>query len=430
LPELTPIDLPTALAAAQGQSPRIALAQRRYAEAYARLQQARILILPSIQAGGSYHRHDGAIQEVAGAIIDPSRWSQNAGLGTGAVGAGSPAMPGVYARFHVADAVFQPKIANRVAAARGAASDAVANDLLLDTALAYLELLQAAQQRAIAADTLAHAEELARLTGEYARVGQGLDADADRASVERALRANELTRAVEAQRVASARLVELLSFDPLVRLAPNEPVAAPIDLIAPGERLAGELVAEALANRPELAESRHLVGEAVHRYRREKYAPLLPSVLMGVSYGEFGGGIGSTTDDTRDRFDFDAAVWWEMRNLGLGEKTARDAARAAYDQSRYRVVQVMDRVARETIEAHSQVEMRREMLAVSEGAVRAAQSSFSANFERIHQGLGLPIEVLQSIQALDAARREYLRSTIDYNAAQFRLQRALGWPVG
>jgi outer membrane protein TolC len=42
----------------------------------------------------------------------------------------------------------------------------------------------------------------------------------------------------------------------------------------------------------------------------------------------------------------------------------------------------------------------------------------------------LPIEALQSAQALLQARREYLRSVTDYNAAQFTLQRALGWPVG
>ena len=30
---------------------------------------------------------------------------------------------------------------------------------------------------------------------------------------------------------------------------------------------------------------------------------------------------------------------------------------------------------------------------------------------------------------LDEARREYLRTVLDHNEAQFRLQRALGWPV-
>jgi hypothetical protein len=48
---------------------------------------------------------------------------------------------------------------------------------------------------------------------------------------------------------------------------------------------------------------------------------------------------------------------------------------------------------------------------------------------RIRAGEGLPIEVLQSIHALDQARREYLRAVVDHNEAQFRLHRALGWPV-
>ncbi|HWA97957.1 MAG TPA: hypothetical protein VG713_05670, partial [Pirellulales bacterium] len=62
-------------------------------------------------------------------------------------------------------------------------------------------------------------------------------------------------------------------------------------------------------------------------------------------------------------------------------------------------------------------------------AVERATSSFDRNLQRVRQLKGLPIETLQSIQALDQARREYLRSLVDYNTAQFRLQRALGWPI-
>jgi hypothetical protein len=51
------------------------------------------------------------------------------------------------------------------------------------------------------------------------------------------------------------------------------------------------------------------------------------------------------------------------------------------------------------------------------------------NLDRIEQAKGLPIEALQSVQALALARREYLRTIIDYNNAQFALYRALGWPM-
>jgi outer membrane protein TolC len=36
---------------------------------------------------------------------------------------------------------------------------------------------------------------------------------------------------------------------------------------------------------------------------------------------------------------------------------------------------------------------------------------------------------MQAVQALAIARREYLRTLIDYNSAQFNLYRALGWPT-
>jgi outer membrane protein TolC len=59
----------------------------------------------------------------------------------------------------------------------------------------------------------------------------------------------------------------------------------------------------------------------------------------------------------------------------------------------------------------------------------AAEASYRRNHERIRNGQGLPIETLQSIQALDQARRQYIRAVADFNRSQFRLQRALGWPV-
>ena len=88
----------------------------------------------------------------------------------------------------------------------------------------------------------------------------------------------------------------------------------------------------ALAGRPELRESRDLVAAACERLRREKYAPLVPSVLLGASYGGFGGGMGDTVADFNDRTDFDAVAIWQIRNLGFGEQAARDAAGDAFSR--------------------------------------------------------------------------------------------------
>src|SRR5262249_1805624 len=146
----------------------------------------------------------------------------------------------------------------------------------------------------------------------------------------------------------------------------------------------------------------------------------------GVSQGTYGGGPGSTLTDFDGRFDLDATAYWELRNFGFGESAARDGARSRIEQARILQVQAMDQVAREIVEAHAQTESLRSQIAVAESAISVADDSYHRNVERIRGGQGLPLEALQSIQALDLSRREYLRAVSDYDEWQFRLYRALG----
>jgi len=92
-------------------------------------------------------------------------------------------------------------------------------------------------------------------------------------------------------------------------------------------------------------------------------------------------------------------------------------------------IALMDQIAREIVESHAQVISRAGQIETAEEAASAAQDSFKRNLERIQNGQGLPIEVLQSIQALSTAQREYTRAVAEYNVAQFTLHRSLGWPI-
>jgi outer membrane protein TolC len=425
-----PLDLPMALGLTQGQNPRVAFAQAQIAQSLAAHEAARALWLPSIRTGMNYNKHEGKIQQVEGPNITASRGAAFGGLGAYAVGAGSPAIPGVYAYFHTADAIFQRRITGAALDAREFQATAVTNDQLLQTALAYLDILEATQRKAITTETLQHGEELVKLTEDFARTGAGNQADADRATAALALLKNEVVRAEEAASVASARLAQQLSSDPSIVIVPQETTIVPIDLVPLDNMVMADLVATGLSNRPELSANRSLVDEAVNRLRREEHAPWLPSVLLGMSYGDFGAGTGGQITNGGPRLDFDGVAWWEVRNLGFGERAARDNARAQIQQARMQEVQTMDLVAREIVEAHAQATARQRQIGVAQQGIVAAQQSYERNMQRIRNAQGLPIEVLQSIQALDAARREYLRAIVDYNTAQFRLHRALGWPVG
>ena len=64
---------------------------------------------------------------------------------------------------------------------------------------------------------------------------------------------------------------------------------------------------------------------------------------------------------------------------------------------------------------------------LAQDGITAAEKSLKLNLERIENAQGLPIEALQAVQALAAARLAYLNAVIDYNIAQFELCRATGW---
>lgn len=420
------LDLGSAMQLAAGQNPNVAFARERINEAYAQHARAEALWLPSIRAGANWNKHEGRIQNVEGDVFSTSRNAGFAGFGANAVGAGSPTVPGIMASFHLADAIHQPNITEHAAASRQYSATVAEQDAMLAAATSYLELLRANQELAIARDIEQHANKLAEVTKAYADIGQGLAADHDRARAELAVRRNDTVRAEEAVQVASARLAQLLHIDPTVELLPIETTVVPMSLQSHSGSIQ-ELVAEGLSHRAEICEQQQLVAEACARLKREQHAPLLPSVLLGVSYGGFGGGLGDNFRRPDQRLDADAIAFWEVRNLGLGEKAARAEATSRVNQARWREIATLDRIAREVVEAHTQVTARQRQISVAEEGIHAAASSFERNSERIRNAQGLPLETLQSLQALAQARREYLRAVNDYNVAQVQLQRAIGW---
>lgn len=422
------LSLGNVLSLAEGQNPNVALARERINEAYARVDRAESLWLPSLRAGLNYNHHEGQIQDVAGNVFSTNRSAFYGGLGANGVGAGSPTVPGLMAQFHLTDAIFQPKIAEHQASARQFGAAAVRNDILRDTAVAYLELIRAEQSLAVALEAVANTEQLANVTHQFATTGQGLQSDDERLQVELALRREQSVMRREALMIASARLAQLLHSDPSILIQSGEPAVVPLDVLEI-QGTAASYVATGLQRRPELAEQKHLVCEAVERLQREKYAPLVPSVLLGVSYGGFGGGLGSSIVNSGDRWDADAVAYWEVRNLGMGEKAARDETASVARQAQHREVAILDRVAREVTEAHTQVVRRQERLELARQSIAAAERSYALNLQRVENAQGLPIEALQSISALASAREAYLNAVIEYNIAQFELCRAIGWFV-
>jgi outer membrane protein TolC len=429
-----PIDLPYALRLVNTSNPTIAIARERVNEAYARLRQAQVLWLPDLWVGGNpdnnvflpmFYHHDGQIQSSSGNVFPVTKNNFAFPFGTSL-------------NFQLGDALFGPRIARNLVEAQAAQSRVVVDNVQLDVALTYLDLLQDYGALAVNAETLRKAERMQNYAVSAERSGLGkTTADAQRAETEVQLRREERFRLLGQAATASARLAQLLLLEPTADLVPTDKAVLPIELV-PGTIAIQELVTTAWMNRPELAESRSFVAAASARWRQARTRPLLPTLSV-IYYGaDFAGGsdiaFGSTgLSHWGGRDDFMAQASWQLKNLGFGDIARSRETRSQYNQAVLHATEVQAQVAAEVTAAAKLVRARREALARAEEAVQHAEEMW-ARLIRAAFGLAGParkydaLEPLIAEQQLHEARMRYLNAVIGYNRDEFRLYWAMGQP--
>src|SRR5262249_34349413 len=141
---------------------------------------------------------------------------------------------------------------------------------------------------------------------------------------------NELEIAREAAAEASSGLARLLRLDQSVHL---ETPSAPMELIVltPVDADVNALIAVALTQRPDLIAQNSAIGAADARVRQEIVRPWLPTLAVGFSGGGFGGGsnqqdlgVSSFFERVGTRTDFDALAFWQVQNLGHGNRSLQE----------------------------------------------------------------------------------------------------------
>lgn len=436
------IDLPSALRLAGMQNPQILIARQRVLEAVAIRQLAAAQLLPSLNSGMDYDNHNGNLQQSSGNILTVNRNSLYVGAGTAVFAAGTINIPGLYYDFNVSEALFGALMARQVVERRQFESRARENETLRDVAMAYNQLLAAEAFRAVRWRILQETAEMYRLTKVFAEKGQGRAADADRAAAAFHLRRADYIRASGRVLVASTRLAFLLSLPPEVELCPMEQAIIPASIV-PDPMPLCELIAIAVMNRPELMANQAGIRQAMLQLHGAKVLPFSPNVIIGLSYGNFGGGsdlvaapLGSSTFGRSEprfgnfgyRSDFDAVAYWTLQNMGVGNKALIRLAQVDLKTADLEMMSMMDRVRDEVASAYARVHARFAAIATAEKAVTAIQQSFKADMEAIRGGLGLPIELLDSLRLLARSREEYLNAIVAYNQAQIEIFVALGNP--
>lgn len=431
-PEFVPIDLPTALRLAGVQNPDVLLARQLVVEAVAQRQLAAAQFLPSLNGGMNYDNHTGVLQQSNGNILSLNRASIYVGAGANAIAAGTIGVPGIVLSGNPADLVYNYLRSRQMVAARDFGNIAVRNQVFLRVTQAYCDLLLAEGMRAVNMQARRNARELARLTANYAKLGQGRPADANRAATELARLEADFQAAEGEIYASSGRLAALLNLDPSTRLHPTDAWIVPQELV-PSPIPLGQLVALGLVQRPELGERRTLIREALLALDQQRLLPFSPTFLLGFSAGGMGGGsnlVSPVFGGFGGRTDLDAMAFWTLKNLGIGNLASINLARADAQARNYEWISVLDQVRAEIAQSYARMHARYAQISTLEYAVRSGIDGFASDLNLAEEGeRGVrPIEVLNSLELLERSQKNYLMAIIDYNRSQFELYVALGQP--
>ena len=427
-----PIDLANALRLGGASNLEVRLARSRVAEAQARYLAAQALWLPSLRFGVGYNKHDGRLQETEGNILEVSRsslfYGGGAGLGNAPLAGGSGGPFRLAVNLSMADAAFEPLVEKQRMCAAGAASEVALNDNLLAIASAYFGLVEAHGQRANQQEALAAADNMVQQVETFEKAGLSSKTEVQRVRAEFASRERLAANADRLVTSASAELARLVRLPPQIMLSPVEDFVLPVSFFDLGLPVEG-LIAEARANRPEIAQARAEYQAACWRSRQETWRPWLPNLQAGASAGSFGGGTGSNYDNDGSRSDVDLLAVWELQNVGVGNVALRREARSQLHQRELELELVRDQIAADVVAAHADVESFAHQLSIAKAAIHSAEESYRLNASRIQEGEGLPIELIQSLGALAQAQQAYTSVVANHNRAQYRLMRAVGQAV-
>jgi outer membrane protein TolC len=429
-----PINLATALRLADARPLVIAAAQASLRVSAAQFEQARVLWLPNVYVGASYYGHVGGGAGNSGELFSNTRENFLAGGGLTAVVA-------------TTDAIFAPLAARQVVRARTYDVQTARNDALESVAVAYFNVQQARGRLSGAEDAVVKSKELVnRVSGLTKDLAAPVEVNRARTQLDDLEQAVATAR--EQWRVASADLTRELRLAPGAVVVPLEMPYLQVTLVSPAE-LVDTLIPIGLTNRPELASQQALVQATLARLRQERLRPLFPSVvLLGDAVpaapggylmgGVFGSDLNGHGNPWTGRFDPSVQVVWELRNLGLGNRALVRERRAETEQANIELFRIQDRVAAEVAQADAQMQSAATRIGRAEAGLKEAQINFAGNFRGISETsrfgdvLTLVIRPQEAVASLDQLARaydNYFLAVNDYNRAQFRLFRAMGYPA-
>ena len=278
---------------------------------------------------------------------------------------------------------------------------------------------------------------IAKLTADYAKTGQGREADANRAATQLARREAYIQAAEGEVLTASANLCRLLNLDPSIRLHPTDAFVVPHPIV-PDPIPVAELIALGLLNRPELGRAASGHPGSPHESGRGENPAVLADDLGRLQRGRLRRRqqprpADLRRDERREPISTPSCTgrsrtWgWQRRPDPPGGCAAQDHRSSSRSKSSIECVPTSPKPMPEP----TPVMLRSALMKTPSDRVTSpimktliGPCLMGATDPRDV----LPIELLNSFDLLANARVEYVDAIVDYNRAQFAMYVALGQP--
>jgi len=407
-----PIDLPTALRLAGAQNLDVKIAQERLREAKANHQSAVAQFFPWVSPGITYRQHDDKIQDVQGNIIDVHKNSYAPGATVGV-------------QLDLGDAMFKELASKQLAKAADHALEAQRQDTVLAAAQGYFELALAQGAVGVAGEAVRISSDYETQLGSAVEAGIAFKGDLLRARVQAERNRLALRQAKEQQRIAAARLAQVLHLDPAVELVPQESELVPLTLIETNTAL-DPLVSQTLASRPELKQSQSLTAAARDAKNGAAYGPLIPSLGAQGFWGGLGGGRDGISDTFGGQQDYLVGASWRIGPGGLFDFGRVRSTEARLKIAELSSAKLWDDITRQVVEAFTRWQSLADQLETGKRALAAAEEGLHLAQQRKEFAVGVVLETIQAEQDLTRARLDYLKAVAEFNKAQYALSKATG----
>lgn len=406
------IDLPTVLRLAGAQNLDIQIAREKLREARGNYESALEQFLPWVSPGITYRHHEGRTQATEGEIVDASKQTYAPG-GTFA------------AQVDIGNAIYKSLESHQIVKASEHGLDAQRADTILAAAQGYFDLAKAQAAVGIAQEAVRISRDYEKQINHAVDAGIAFKGDALRVRVQAQRNELLLRQSKEQQRLAAARLAEVLHLDSTVQLSALDTDLVPLSLVDPNVAL-DFLVQQALSSRPELKQSKAVSAAAREAKNGAVFGPLIPSVGAQAFVGGLGGGTGGHTGNFGESEDYIAALSWRIGPGGLFDFGRIHATDARMKTARYLDEKTKDRIIRQVVESTTRVQSLSDQIDTAKQSLSDATESLRLSQERKEFGVGIVLEYIQSEQDLTRARIDYLNAVAEFNKAQYALTKAVG----